>query len=484
MKSKSLPLWIISAVFVVSRLIVFACGVRFDIQPLYSGIQLADPVLLKTRLWETLYYLHGQPPLFNLFVGSILKLFPDNHLPVFHALFIATGYLLAVGFYRLLRCFDIPRGWATALVCHFMINPAVILLENWLFYTYFILAMLVWLAVFLHRFLRGRRTRDLVAVMWMMGVLVGTKSTFHILWFALIWAGAFVILRKEWKRLLVAGIVPFVLIAALYAKNFYVFRSMTTSRAWMAFNLLEMSAKMVRPEKIDELFEQGVLKSYPGAVANKSGIPVLDDLTKPSSGEKNWHSLLAWHYADIDLENTRYLLKHFPESYRYSVSRAYLMYFFPGPTDVTFPNRRYIAAYENGYHFMFRRLNTINDGRLYTEKLLLWHSFDRMKWDDWGTNMYAMVVMFYIGSLLAALGLAAAECRRRPENLPFILTIFFMAFNILYLTTGSNLFAWIGANRYRFVLEPYYLTMFAVAVVAFLRRQHRPRTGEEARSEA
>ena len=98
--------------------------------------------------------------------------------------------------------------------------------------------------------------------------------------------------------------------------------------------------------------------------------------------------------------------------------------------------------------------------------------------------MYALVVMFYLGSLLYALGLAVAECRRQPENLPFILTIFFMAFNILYLTTGSNLFAWIGANRYRFVLEPYYLTMFAVTVSAFLRRQHRLRTREEGRNGA
>ncbi len=480
MKIKSLPLLIITAVFVVSRLVFFWSGVRFDIQPLYTGIQLADPVWLKTRLWETLFYLHGQPPLFNLFVGAILKFFPQNFVPVFHALYIANGYLLAVGFYRLLRRFHITTGWATALVCYFMVNPATILLENWLLYTYFILMMLTWLAVVLHRFLEKRRFSDLCMLMTMMAVLVWTKSTFHLLWFTLIWAGAFVLLRKEWKRLLLAGIIPFILVAALYLKNYYVFRTFTTSRAWMAFNILEMSAKLVPPDTIDQLFADNTMRSYPGGVTNRTGIPVLDEVIKPSSGEKNWHSLLAWHYAEIDLENTRYLLKHYPGSYRYSVSRAYLMYFFPGPTDVTFPNRTYIAAYEDAYHFMFRRLNAINGGDLYSKKLLLWYHFDRMNWDDWGTSLYAAMVLCYVVALFGGIFLALIEWRRRPQNLSFILTLLFMAFNILYLTMGSNLFAWIGANRYRFVLEPYYLTMFAAVIRAFVLRQRRLQAEETA----
>lgn len=478
MKSKSLPLLIITVFFVISRIIVYACGVRFDIHPLYSGIQLADPVLLKTRLLETVLHLHGQPPLFNLFVGSILKVFPDHFTPVFHILFLITGYLLAVGFYRLLRCFDIPRGWTTALVCYFTANPAVILLENWLLYTYFILAMLVWLAVYLHRFLSERRMGDLVAVMAMMGILVWTKSTFHLFWYLLIWAGAFIVLRKEWKRLLVAGIIPFLLAAALYAKQYAQFQTITTSRVWMAFNLMEMSAKRVPPDKLEELFESGELKPYPGELAEPTGIPVLDQLIKPTSGEKNWLSILYLQYAEIDMENARYLQKHYPGSYWWTVSRTYLMHLFPGPTDVTFPNRRHIAAYENLYHFPFSRLNAINDGELYSKNLLLWYEFDNMKWDDLSYQLYAGVLLFYLGSLLAGIGLALAEWRRRPENLPFILTMLFMAFNILYLTNGSNLVTWIGANRYRIVLDPYYLTMFAVAVRAFVLRQTRLRTGE------
>lgn len=473
MKQKFAPLWVITAFFILSRIVFYLCGVRFDIKPLYTGIQLADPVLLQTRLWETVYHLHGQPPLFNIFIGTILKLFPDNFSIVFHALFIAVGYLLAIGFYQLLRCFEVKVWWAVAIVCYFMINPSAILLENWLLYTYFILMMLTWLAVILHRFLKTRKLVDITLLMGLMGILVLTKSTFHILWYALIWGGAFILLRKEWKKLLIAGIVPFILIAALYGKNYALFHTFTTSRAWMAFNLLEMSAKLVHPDTIDELFANESLRSYPGRVANVTKIPVLDQLTKPSSGEKNWHSLLSWHYAEIDMENARYFLKHYPHSYRYSVSRAYLMYFFPGPTDVTFPNRAKIAAYENFYHFMYARMNQINDGELYTKKFLLWYDFDRMKWDDMGTILYTVMVFCYLGALLGGLFLALRECFIRPKNLPFILTILFMIFNILYLTTGSNLFAWIGANRYRFVLEPYYMTMFVIVVMAYRRRHKR-----------
>lgn len=483
---KRLPrgILIVSAVFVLSRLIAFWAGVRFDAQPLSTGIQLADPLWLKTRLWETLYYLHGQPPLFNLFVGTILKLFPAHYAPVFHGIYLVTGYLLAVGFFRLLRRLRIGEGWAAVLVSYFMINPATILLENWLLYTYFILAMLTWLAVVLHRFLESRRLTDLCLFMGMLAVLVGTKSTFHLLWFVLIWAAGFLLLRREGKKLMLAGIIPFILVGALYVKNFYVFGTLTTSRSWMALNLLEMSAKLVHPDEVVNLMEGKALRPYPGGIVNRTGIPVLDEVTKPSSGEKNWHSLLAWHHAGIDLENARYFWRHFPESYRYSVGRAYLMYFFPAPTDVTFANRRQLAAYENAYHFMFARLNAVNGGKLYTEKLLWWLAFDRMNWDDLGTYLYTTVVFFYVAALLGGLFLAGWEWRRRPENLPFILTMLFMAFNIIYLTAGSNLFAWIGANRYRFVLEPYYLTLFAVSVAAFVRRQRRLQGGEGASIEA
>jgi hypothetical protein len=57
---------LLSAVFVVSRIAYYLLGVRFDARPILTFFQFIDPELLKHRLLESLYYLHIQPPGFNL----------------------------------------------------------------------------------------------------------------------------------------------------------------------------------------------------------------------------------------------------------------------------------------------------------------------------------------------------------------------------------------------------------------------------------
>jgi len=67
------------ALFVVSRIVYYLLGVRFDARPILNFFQFIDPELLKHRLLESLYYLHVQPPGFNLYTGIVLKLFPDAY---------------------------------------------------------------------------------------------------------------------------------------------------------------------------------------------------------------------------------------------------------------------------------------------------------------------------------------------------------------------------------------------------------------------
>lgn len=58
--------------FAISRLIyLLLLGLSFDERPLAVNLQYVDPLLLKNNLWESLYYLHSQPPGFNLFQGLI-----------------------------------------------------------------------------------------------------------------------------------------------------------------------------------------------------------------------------------------------------------------------------------------------------------------------------------------------------------------------------------------------------------------------------
>ncbi len=65
--------WLLAviAMFLLSRSAAMAAGVRFDASPLGYFLQYLDPHLLRARLGESLWYLHSQPPLFNLLLGEL-----------------------------------------------------------------------------------------------------------------------------------------------------------------------------------------------------------------------------------------------------------------------------------------------------------------------------------------------------------------------------------------------------------------------------
>jgi hypothetical protein len=63
---------LLAMVFAVSRLGYYLLGVRFDARPVLHYYQFADPELLKHRLFESLFYLHVQPPGWNFYTGAVL----------------------------------------------------------------------------------------------------------------------------------------------------------------------------------------------------------------------------------------------------------------------------------------------------------------------------------------------------------------------------------------------------------------------------
>jgi hypothetical protein len=59
----------IVAVFAVSRCAYLLAGVRFNANESWLSYQLLPPDLLRHDLLRSLYFLHTQPPGFNLIVG-------------------------------------------------------------------------------------------------------------------------------------------------------------------------------------------------------------------------------------------------------------------------------------------------------------------------------------------------------------------------------------------------------------------------------
>ncbi len=77
------------AVFVSSEVLARYLGIRFATETLGTLYQYLDLTVLREDLARGLYYRHAQPPLFNFFLGVVVKMFPESYSAVFSALYAA-----------------------------------------------------------------------------------------------------------------------------------------------------------------------------------------------------------------------------------------------------------------------------------------------------------------------------------------------------------------------------------------------------------
>jgi len=91
------PLTVLIAAFVVSRIAFYLAGVRYELEG--YGFHLLDIHLLRDDLTSSVWHMHMQPPLLNLFIGGVLKLPGPAEKP------FATGCNLLLGLALVLSCY-------------------------------------------------------------------------------------------------------------------------------------------------------------------------------------------------------------------------------------------------------------------------------------------------------------------------------------------------------------------------------------------
>src|SRR5215831_7112559 len=215
--------------FAVSRLFyVGLLRLPFDDTSLIDFLQYVDVPLLKNNLWESLYYLHSQPPGFNLFLGIVLKAFPENHALVFRMVFIGVGLLFALSLFTLMRQLGVSAGFSAALTILFSTSPIVELYENWLYYGYPTAALLCLAAVLLHRFAVTTKFHTGLAFFSVLTLIAYIWPLFHLIWFVFFCLIILFILRAHAKNVALAFCLPLLALGALCAKNYVVFGSFTT----------------------------------------------------------------------------------------------------------------------------------------------------------------------------------------------------------------------------------------------------------------
>ncbi|MBF0384478.1 MAG: hypothetical protein HQL27_01275 [Candidatus Omnitrophica bacterium] len=380
----------------------------------------------------------------------------------------------------------VRKSIAHALTLLFFISPEVILYENNLYLSYPAAFLICLACYFLNRALESQHNKHWFGLFAICGALVLLLSFFNLAWYMLILLALILGLKKVSKKILIASLLPLFMILALCSKNYFLFGKFASSLGFFNFQVAKMVIFSMPSDKVQELIDNKNISAltaneiqhpfYIGQAAYnrkdipEAGIPLIDEFYK-STGYPNIES--KYHLASFYMygKDVNYLFRKNLKYYFRTIHDNMLVYSFPGPTDAhPFPNRDKIAGYEDRFHFMFRYLNKINSGKLYTEKLWGAPDFKTIKYDRLSVFFLIVTVAFYVSLIIFIPILLISMYKKGEKDIGFIPSTLFMWLSIVYVSLVGIFFSDFGQNRYRFYIQVFYFVFIGIAASNLLEK--------------
>ncbi len=443
------PYIVLTSLFFLSRLVLW------QIRPMdinLSNMHFLDVSFLKNHLLHGLYYMHAQPPLFNAFIGLVLKAVPPPHIRLaFTGLFSLMALFLTLGGYRLMEDLRISKGVRFLFAIGILFFPSTIQGETWL---YFSLPMAFLLMLSLIALYRGLTRSPLYGALFLvlLSVIVLTRSAYHLVVWMLPLALLVIVLslqkygKKAAAKLAVCAIVVSLLPLALYCRNYKqygVFQSST----WLGFSLWSQVyyvmmdppriEKLIAEKKVTPLARYGRFEAAENYMAyyqenRKTGIDLFDQLHTTHGGINYNHYI----FPQTDKEfyrNSVAILKEYPKDYVKAVLNGTYLFF--GFSPYRFFNNTQLWLYPK--------------------------------------TPYSFVMVFVVPPLFLAMFLITlvmfcrgiwVEWKRPGRDYGRVGTLTFMLFTMAYMTAQTILLVFPEANYIRIPMDPFILIGVALAV--------------------
>jgi hypothetical protein len=224
--------------FIGVRAAYWATGGGFNTAMLEASYQLLDHQWLRGHPFESATLIHIQPPLFNLFVGSVLRWSILSPALAFQLIYLLFGLTIVVALYTLLTDLGFPVGAVVAATCVIAVSPMMISYENTLTYEYPTAMLLVLAGVACFRAVDRKSVRWLALFCCFLTLAVLVRALFHPIWLAasLILVTAFTVSRSGLRRAAFVFLIPIVAVGAVLVKNQILFGDATMS-SWFGMNL-------------------------------------------------------------------------------------------------------------------------------------------------------------------------------------------------------------------------------------------------------
>jgi hypothetical protein len=219
------------------RILQWVSGVTYSDAYLDLGWQMVPRETLRHDVLGSVWYLHVQPPLYNLTMGTILRWSPFSDVRSTQIFILACSLAAAVGLQRLTVLLGFSARSAVVLATVLLADPFMIRYELEPTYEIPVLAMIVWALILLHRAIASPTLGRYAAASVALTAIVLTRSLFHPLWLIVIVAGMFALKPAVgWRPLVLASAIPVLCAGAWMVKNEAVFGEATLS-SWLGMNL-------------------------------------------------------------------------------------------------------------------------------------------------------------------------------------------------------------------------------------------------------
>jgi 4-amino-4-deoxy-L-arabinose transferase-like glycosyltransferase len=307
------------------------CGVKPNANITGLGIwdsywQLLPSDIMRHHLLQGLWYLHAQPPLYNLLCGILFKLFFPHHLAFQQWLNSALGSLAAAMTYTI--CKEIfrnkPVAFATALFL--ALNPSLFLFEANALYDFLCLFLITLSGYCLVRYCKEQTNGALIGFCAGINSLILVRSLYHIV---ILVPLAIVVLyasvrnaKKAMVIFLLMGMVPF----AWYAKNAVMFGFFGGS-SWFGYNLFNQVSYntplgQLELAKCDAFVLDGVFPD----TSNFRRYGFARTSTVPSLRNNDFHNINVVAISHAYLINSLRLIRTFPGKYAKNTVLSYFIF--------------------------------------------------------------------------------------------------------------------------------------------------------------
>lgn len=440
---------------------------RFDNTPPKYYYQFIDPQLLKSRLFESIWYLHSQPPIFNFLTGLLYQRFSPQS-KIYALLFLVLGFIFSFLLYWLGLRLGL-KAWVSALLSiWFMVSPATVLYENLYFYSYPTAFLLMLAALTLSKFLETDHFGWGLAFCSCLAALCLMWAIFHFFWMIAVLL-LLAVFYRNWRKLILISALPVLLVFGWYTKNYFLFGSFSAS-SWVGMNLSHVTflSPLMPPSVRESLIGLGELNPYPVKEAFRpikdydgilpippaSGIPVLDENVK-STEAINFNHAFYIPLSTMMLQDAIHFVRIRPDIYLQSVKQGFLIYFHSS-SDYLLLKDKPTPGLEHWWD------------RIFYGQISSYNGDFNQRWETNPSYVGWFLVIVYIAAAIYGVRFVAVQGR---TDLVLSSVLAFMTLTILYFTFMANFFDLGENNRFRFTIDPLVFMLFVLFLQDFILKQ-------------